>query len=244
MELTTFLSSPLCETLRQVRKSSSVRFDYVTHHCGLQPEDLQGGGQLSKYTLWTEKLIGEEDTSSKLSCTRQILSEVKKKISHPNFTKNWGYLNPRTASALSSRNIYQIYLTRPNFEQFKIMLNFAASPNPVLVKYARLKALENRNDTIIIYTSDAEAVRHISEAIESTGSFDQNGALPGFATLSRGNLSFSRLRYLSDTESNGQRWQRLIEKSVNDPQYLDKLSQLAQMEFIHLSRLLKDRELS
>lgn len=243
MGSTASLTSPLGSTLGQAQESPSTRFDYITHHCGLQVGDLQIRGPLSKYSSWTAEIVGEEaNPSLDIARDEQLLEKAWQKLSHPNFTKNWGYLNPSAAPILSVGSAYQVYITRPNFEQFKTVLTFVASARSVLVKYARLQSLENRNDTVVAYTADANDVSRICAAVGDAAGSDEAGALPGFATLSQGNLSMSRLRFLSDVESNGQRWQRLIENAMGDPQRIEELSRLARAEFIHLSQLLRNGE--
>lgn len=234
-------TSPLGNTLKQVQEYPCKRFTYITHHCGLQPGVFQGRGALSKYSLWTSEILGDaENPNRDITGDEQLLEKAWRKLSHPNFTKSWGYLNPSATTTLSNDCTYQVYITRPEFEQFKAMLTFVASARSVLVKYARLQSLENRNDTVVAYTTDANDVNRICTAVGKTVDSDEAGRLPGFATLSQGNLSVSRLRFLSNAESNGQRWQRLIENAIGEPQRLEELSRLVQTEVVHLSQLLRN----
>lgn len=237
------MTSPLGSTLEQAEKSPSTRFDYITHHCGLQIGDFHIRGPLSKYSSWTAEIVEEEaNPSLDIARDEQLLENAGQKLSHPNFTKHWGYLNPSAATTLSGGSAYQVYITRPSFEQFKNVLTFVASTRSVLVKYARLQSLENRNDTIVAYTADANDVSQICAAVGDAVTADEAGSLPGFATLSQGNLSMSRIQFLSDVESNGQRWQRLIENAMGEPQRIEELSRLVCEEFIHLSQLLRNGE--
>lgn len=221
--------------------SPTRRFSYLGHHCGLRAGELRNKSRLSKYSRWAEELADQNLLNrSPIAGRREtVLEKAQLRVSHPNFTKYWGYLNPRLAPILSGRSGYQLYATRPSFEQFRNLFLYVASSNSALLKYARLECLEHRHDTVVVYSADATDIRRLFVRLEHNQAFDETAPLPGFATLSLGNLSLSGLRDVSPLESNGQTWQRLLEDATGNDQHIHDLHRSAYAEFVELANMLQ-----
>lgn len=243
MESDTRLKSPLLNTISRIQASSTENIDYLSLHCGIYELKKNSKDILSKYVEWVSEIVASDriDVKENLIPGKKVLIEARHRLSHPNFTKNWGYMNPAVSVNFSNKFIYQIYLTRPSFAQFKKLVCIAEKDRSILIKYPRLKSLENRNDTVTAYTTDKKKVARIFADLLAT--FDERsdiGELPGFATLSKANLSLARIRHASSIESNGQRWQKIIQNASSDPKAMKKICEDVQLEFSYLSRLLEN----
>ena len=236
----TTLTSPLLSTLENASRDRCVNLDYLSHHCGLSLKDFENRTKLSKYAQWCESAL-EKDfrINEKEKSSYRLYELAKQETIHPNFTKNWGYLNPYSASSLTGQDIYQIYLTRPSLTQFDEILNIARSLRDIVVKYARLKPLETRHDTVIVYVTGAKSAKEVWRAAAACAEPCGQGSVPGFATVSWRNLSMARLKELPETESNGQKWQKIVEKTLTDTQYMNQIMSEVMSEFDHLLRILR-----
>lgn len=244
MESVANLKSPLLDTMNKIQTSSMENIDYLSVHCGIYERKRNSKDILSKYVEWVSEILADDKIHAKANPMpgKKNLIEARHRISHPNFTKNWGYINPAASVNFSNKFIYQIYLTRPSFDQFKKLVCVAENDRSILIKYARLKSLENRNDTVTAYTTDKKKIAPIFADL--LAKFDERndvGELPGFATLSKANLSLARIRNASAVESNGQKWQKIIQNASSDPKAMKKIYKDVQLEFSYLSHLLEIR---
>ena len=233
------LTSPLRSTLERACQDPRVRFEYLSHHCGLHLKDVENLTALSKYAHWCEKSLRERGRPVAREDSPRVLYEAaRRETIHPNFTKYWGYLNPHSASTLNGKDVYQIYFTRPSLRQFDDLLSLACSVKNVLVKYARLKFLEKRHDTVAVYVVGANAAREIWDAGIAYGEPCGPDSVPGFATASYMNLSLARLKGLPKVESNGQMWQKVLEEVLDGTQSVDRIMEEVSSEFDHLCMML------
>lgn len=236
--------SPLYETLKQVSNQSTNQFDYLSHQCGLSAYDFENTNELSKYSrlcgnyLTFEQVSVNEESNS----LRKLLIKSKNETIHPNYTKYWGYLNPHSISVLGKGGIYQLYLTRPCISQFEKLLNIALENKSIIVKYARLKSVEKRHDTVIAYIEKSAILMEIWKELASYADPDYIGAVPGFATVSYSNMSLARLQEVPGNQSNGQKWQEIVSKASTDTLYLQRVKKEIHDDIKHFVKMIAEEK--
>lgn len=232
----TLFVSPLYSTLEQISAHSTNQFEYLSHQCGLSASDFEDTSELSRYSLLCENYMTFEqlNLNKKNNSLNRLLDRGKNETIHPNYTKYWGYLNPHSINALEEASIYQLYITRPSLSQFEKLLNIALTNKSVIVKYARLNSVAKRHDTVIAYIANLNIFVEIWNAVASYADSSYVGAVPGFATVSYSNLSVSKLQEVPRNQSNGQRWQEIINKASADATYMQRVKEVIQDDIEHI----------